>query len=656
MQKILLKKSLVIAIILLTSSIFSPLLTADNLFDKDVLVSFTLYGKQDVIDCKAILSYEESIVINNFFKELQYNITYHPFSDETQRLKSCFVEFLDEKGLLPNSISKDQIIESMTPPNLYQLLQNKLFKCFLPSPKISSTKGTAFFCSVASGGSGKTTPIVIAPRPHIIVFWKGGIQEELSVTTVGGIHSGKGFIAAGNQNGMMIGFEGLGLTYGTPFGTVYGFTGYAVYASVTADLIEFYPPNSKPEISNPNPSDGQENIPTSLSELSFQINDDDNELMDYSVTTDPFIGSGSKNSVGDGIYVVSVDGLQPSTTYIWTVAVTDGKDTTTNIFSFTTIQERPIVTNPVPFDRSSISTDLSELSFTLTDIQGDKMDYTVETSPDIGSDSATNVGNGVYSMQIDTLEENIWYYWFVNVTDGEHWTKEKFNFYTGDLDLVGYWSFNDGTANDISGNKNHGTKYGVKYLSSGGPDGSGCFSFDGVDDYISINDVSDFRFVNQDLSFCCWVTILDNIDDYRYFITLTGTDGSYPGVVLEKCRSGLKGGRILMQTRGTPDTKAIVQSIEDGDTLPKNKWMFVVGVVDYPNSVKLYIDGVLQESVSAIDFDLTQVDNLKLYFGWLPYDMQYWGPHYGKIDEVFIYGNALSEQEIQLLYESYSNK
>ncbi len=288
------------------------------------------------------------------------------------------------------------------------------------------------------------------------------------MTTVGGINSGKGFIAYGNQNGMLIGFEGIGLTYGTPFGTISGLIGSAIYSSVTADYIEFYPPNNKPEISNPIPSNNQENIPTTLSDLSFQIQDDDKELMNYSVTTNPFIGSGSKNNIGNGIHSIPVNGLQPSTTYTWTVTATDGKDTTTNIFSFTTIMERPIVTNPKPIDGSSTTTDLSELSFTLTDAQGDKMDYTIQTSPNIGSSSATGVGNGIYSIQISKLKENIWYYWYVNVTDGVHLTKEKFRFYTGGLGLVCYWSFNEGIGNtlyDQTEYNNDGTIDGATWVS-----------------------------------------------------------------------------------------------------------------------------------------------------------------------------------------------
>ena len=287
MQKLFLKKGLIIGIILLISSVISPLLTADNLSQKDSLVSLSVYGKSDVKNRQVMLSSNEAKFIYDLFEELQNKIINDSFTDETENLKTSFIKLLDKKGLLPDGISNEEVIELLNTSFIPQLKQNKLMTGFLPSPKIYSSKASAFYCSIISGGTGKTTPIVIGPRPHGIILWRGIQGLDYTITTVGEINSGKGFIAYGNQNGMAIGFEGIGLTYGTPIGTVYGLTGYAFYTSVTADDIEFYPPNNKPEILNPNPSNNQVNVPITLSELNFQIHDDDNDLMSYSVTTEP---------------------------------------------------------------------------------------------------------------------------------------------------------------------------------------------------------------------------------------------------------------------------------------------------------------------------------------------------------------------------------
>jgi hypothetical protein len=58
------------------------------------------------------------------------------------------------------------------------------------------------------------------------------------------------------------------------------------------------------------------------------------------------------------------------------------------------------------------------------------MDVSVETSPDIGSFSANDVGDGTYTVDVDGLDYFTWYKWYVNVTDGVYWTREVFEFQT----------------------------------------------------------------------------------------------------------------------------------------------------------------------------------------------------------------------------------
>jgi hypothetical protein len=153
--------------------------------------------------------------------------------------------------------------------------------------------------------------------------------------------------------------------------------------------------------------------------------------MDYTVTTDPNIGSDSGYNKKNGRYSVSVSGLEPDTSYSWTVSISDGEDTTEETFTFTTVVEAPIVSDPNPANGDDwISTDLSELSFKLHDIQGDLMDYTVETVPDIGSGSGSGVTGGVFSVDVSGLDLTTEYSWFVNVTDGKYWTRKIFGFKT----------------------------------------------------------------------------------------------------------------------------------------------------------------------------------------------------------------------------------
>ena len=93
--------------------------------------------------------------------------------------------------------------------------------------------------------------------------------------------------------------------------------------------------------------------------------------------------------------------------------------------------ENPTVFDPIPENGDAwVPINTSQLSFNLSDFQGDPMDYTVETSPDIGSGNGFNVGEGRYAINVSGLEGATDYHWFVNVTDGEYWTYQVFNFKT----------------------------------------------------------------------------------------------------------------------------------------------------------------------------------------------------------------------------------
>jgi hypothetical protein len=239
----------------------------------------------------------------------------------------------------------------------------------------------------------------------------------------------KSFVAIGNQQGICLGFVGVGITIAF-FGFMgYGMLGYSLYTAVRAQEIARY--NNKPAITNENPSDGSVNVPISLSELSFRLTDGDGDLMSYSVTTSPYIGGGSASNKGNGVYSVPVSGLDSNTDYTWHVTVDDGYDIVDKTFSFRTEAVAPVISSPSPSDGEiEVSVDLSQLSFHLKDFQGDLMDYTVTTSPDIGSGSGSGVGDGTYTVDISGLDFSTEYTWYVTVTDGVHETNKEFSFQT----------------------------------------------------------------------------------------------------------------------------------------------------------------------------------------------------------------------------------
>ena len=197
--------------------------------------------------------------------------------------------------------------------------------------------------------------------------------------------------------------------------------------------------NTPPTISNPSPANGSTNVLPSISQLSVQLTDADSDLMDYTIQTSPNIGSGSGTGVGNGVVSLSVSGLAYGTTYYWYVNATDGYAWARKVFWFTTkVNTPPAVSSPSPANGSTnVLISLSQVSVQLTDADSDLMDYTIQTSPNIGSGSGSGVGNGVVSISVSGLAYLTTYTWYVNATDSlgsGQYTRKWYTFTTRDVD------------------------------------------------------------------------------------------------------------------------------------------------------------------------------------------------------------------------------
>ncbi|MBX5327281.1 DUF2341 domain-containing protein, partial [Candidatus Bathyarchaeota archaeon A05DMB-4] len=115
-------------------------------------------------------------------------------------------------------------------------------------------------------------------------------------------------------------------------------TNIQFYSERHTGAAEYVPPPgpAAPQITEPSPIDGATNVPSTLSQLSFKLTDYQNNKMNYTVTTNPNIGTGSGKNVPNGKYTIPVSGLTYSTTYTWIVTATDGTNTNTKTFTFTT--------------------------------------------------------------------------------------------------------------------------------------------------------------------------------------------------------------------------------------------------------------------------------------------------------------------------------
>ncbi|MFA5101740.1 MAG: DNRLRE domain-containing protein [Candidatus Thermoplasmatota archaeon] len=390
--------------------------------EKSVLTCVA-FGKTREITQEVTLAQEEATMIFDMVEELKSEMTQHPLSERTQVLKNAFVDLLDQKGLIPKGISKETYLSILSPPWSKPLQHSGNNKSV---PRSSSNLGTCALCSIGSSGRGMLLPLFLLPRPRLAMLWLGN-----GVTMAANLVTGRGYAAQGAQTGLTAGFMGIGLSYAIPGYTYYAYIGYALFALTSAEYIQYYPLNTAPIISDISPADGQQNVPLSVSELQFRIQDADLDLMMYQVTTSPFIGSGSGTLKMNGIYSIPIQGLETSTNYTWRVEVSDGKDTTIREYTFTTVLAAPIISNPLPKNNAQfVPIWTLNVSFDLMDYQGDLMNWTVETQPDVGSGAMTGVANGRYSVVISGLEYFTNYIWFVNVTDGVYWMRRAFVFRT----------------------------------------------------------------------------------------------------------------------------------------------------------------------------------------------------------------------------------
>lgn len=220
--------------------------------------------------------------------------------------------------------------------------------------------------------------------------------------------------------------------------------------------------------------------------------------------------------------------------------------------------------------------------------------------------------------------------------------------------LTAHWAFDDDTAADRSGQGHDGTIHGSPVIGTS-IKGRGVL-FDGIDDWVEITGrVADFGFASESATMAAWIQVADNADVYHTMLAI-GKDpetSTQAVMILQKNRAGSGEGRLasVVDAQGYP-ANTYGTSIADGEALPKSVWIHIAGVVDaQAGEVRLYLDGVLQNTGTGLDpFDLAGgPDSLQVEIG------RYFGSGYQNswIDEVRVYGRALSETEIQSLAADY---
>jgi hypothetical protein len=210
-----------------------------------------------------------------------------------------------------------------------------------------------------------------------------------------------------------------------------------------------------------------------------------------------------------------------------------------------------------------------------------------------------------------------------------------------DKGMVGYWSFDEGsgtTAYDRSGNNNNGTLYnGPTWVD--GKVGK-ALSFDGVNDYVDVGNSS--TLVSKDMSILMWVQVLNyNCNStYREIIRRENANGyQWSCAGMGYWDIGYKNNNGIWNS-----PPGITSS-----TIPLNQWTFIASIYD-SNSVaqqRVFINGN-KYSESTLSDRGTLNSNITYIGSYGPNNR----PYSGLIDEVRIYNRALSDAEIQAIYNA----
>lgn len=198
--------------------------------------------------------------------------------------------------------------------------------------------------------------------------------------------------------------------------------------------------------------------------------------------------------------------------------------------------------------------------------------------------------------------------------------------------LVGWWPLN-GTAKDLSGNANNGTVSGATVAS--GLNGL-CYSFDGVDDYISTN--LSMKNVDKTISF---------------FIKKASIVGTGSSIISQwyapaswQIHIPANVGFINYYSYNGSTSSSIVSSKNVCD----NIWHHaVITYVASSNLLSIYIDGIFDTSANLTVEENTTSGN-GIWFGRENGSTVY-SPFAGSLEDVRIYNRALSADEVNILYE-----
>ncbi|MBN2103558.1 T9SS type A sorting domain-containing protein [bacterium] len=251
------------------------------------------------------------------------------------------------------------------------------------------------------------------------------------------------------------------------------------------------------------------------------------------------------------------------------------------------------------------------------------------------------------------LERGIKYYWRIDgknihgTTEGRVWSfTVKPEIPSGQIVC---WRFDEGEGTAASDEgQYHMDGSLVNMSASSWTDGilDGGLSFDGLDDYVIVPHSGILDFGIESFSLSAWLKAEPLTGASMYLINkgsfarddAAGTTGRWYGLEIKNNEL-----RFAIDDDVTKSQAKVVQV----DTLLSGKWAHIVGIRDAAESIlKLYVNAERVSTVSDATGSISQEEDLSL-----GNSTTGTAPLWGVLDEVRIYNYALSDSEVQAIYE-----
>ncbi len=203
--------------------------------------------------------------------------------------------------------------------------------------------------------------------------------------------------------------------------------------------------------------------------------------------------------------------------------------------------------------------------------------------------------------------------------------------------LIAHYPF-DETADDQSGNGHHGSIVNNAFYSTGKIEGA--INFDGIDDFVSVDDHEDFTLGNQPFTIALWVNF-NELDNFSSFIAHDEGSGEF-----NKWIFAHENGNLSFHINGpAPDyPNDGIYPIRQAWTPDLNAW-YHLALTKNGNEYNAFVNGNLY--ASGTETSVPPNPSTPLTIGWSENDFFL----NGSLDDLRFYSRALTPEEIFALYD-----